>query len=134
MKIEEIDRVVTSLSDRRKFLKRVDATGLGVAAAGMIGSSFMDKSYASTAITDRDQVITPTPAITNPDCAPVPSRALKPAVAQATFLTQYLEVQSRHPAVRSSSPARAGIELATYPSPSSDEPLQCFRRPQVDPR
>jgi hypothetical protein len=49
-----------------------------MAAAGMIGSSFMGKSYASTAITDTDQVITPT-AITNPDCAQVPSRALKPA-------------------------------------------------------
>lgn len=41
-----------------------------MAAAGMIGSSFMGKSYASTAITDTDQVITPTPAITNPDCRP----------------------------------------------------------------
>jgi hypothetical protein len=79
MKIEEIERVVTSPSDRRKFLKGVDTTGLGMAAAGMIGSSFMGKSCASTAITDTDQVLTPSPAITNPDCAPIPSRALKPA-------------------------------------------------------
>lgn len=54
MKIEEIERVVTSPSDRRKFLKRVGATGLGVAAAGMLGTSFVGKSYASTAITDTD--------------------------------------------------------------------------------
>lgn len=54
MKTDVLDRIVNSPSDRRKFMKRVGATGLGVAAASMMGSSFLGKAYASTAITDTD--------------------------------------------------------------------------------
>jgi hypothetical protein len=54
MKTDVIERIVNSPSDRRKFLKRVGATGLGVAAATAIGSSFLGKAYASSAITDAD--------------------------------------------------------------------------------
>ncbi len=46
MKTEVLERIVNSPSDRRKFLKRVGATGLGVAATTMIGSSFVGKTYA----------------------------------------------------------------------------------------
>lgn len=54
MKTEVIEKIVNSSSDRRKFLKRVGATGIGVAAASVMGSSFLGKAYASTAITDAD--------------------------------------------------------------------------------
>ncbi|MFY9790620.1 MAG: ferritin-like domain-containing protein [Candidatus Sulfotelmatobacter sp.] len=55
MKTEVIERIVNSPSDRRKFLKRVGVTGVGVAAATMVGSSFLGKAaYASTTITDAD--------------------------------------------------------------------------------
>lgn len=58
MKTEVIERIVNSPSDRRKFMKRVGVTGLGVAAASMIGGSSIvgkvGKAYASTAITDTD--------------------------------------------------------------------------------
>jgi hypothetical protein len=55
MKTELVDRLVSSSTDRRKFLKRVGATGVGVAAATMMGSSFLGKAaYASTALTDTD--------------------------------------------------------------------------------
>ena len=55
MKTEVIERIVTSASDRRKCLNRVGATGIGVAAASMAGSSFLGKAaYASTTITDAD--------------------------------------------------------------------------------
>ncbi len=54
MKTEVIERIVNSPSDRRNFLKRVGATGIGVAAASMMGSSFVGKAYASTTITDTD--------------------------------------------------------------------------------
>jgi hypothetical protein len=54
MKIDVIERIVTSPSDRRRFLKRVGATGIGVAAASVIGSSLVGKAYAATAITDAD--------------------------------------------------------------------------------
>jgi hypothetical protein len=54
MKTEVIDKIVNSPSDRRKFMKRVGVTGLGVAAASMMGSSFLGKAYASTAINDTD--------------------------------------------------------------------------------
>lgn len=54
MKTEVIERIVNSPSDRRKFLKRVGMTGVGVAAASMMGGSFLGKVYASTAITDTD--------------------------------------------------------------------------------
>lgn len=54
MNTEVLERIVNSSSDRRKFMKRVGATGLGVAAATMMGSSFLGKAYASTAITDTD--------------------------------------------------------------------------------
>ena len=54
MKKEVLDQIVNSPSDRRKFMKRVGATGLGVAAASMMGSSFIGKAYASAKITDTD--------------------------------------------------------------------------------
>lgn len=54
MKNEILERIVNNPSDRRKFLKRVGATGLGIAAAGMMGSSFLGKAYAASTITDAD--------------------------------------------------------------------------------
>jgi Ferritin-like domain len=55
MNTEVIERIVNSPSDRRKFLKRVGATGIGVAAATMVGGSILSKAaYASSAITDAD--------------------------------------------------------------------------------
>lgn len=55
MKTETIERIVNNPSDRRKFMKRVGTAGLGVAAASMMGSSFLSgKVYASSAITDVD--------------------------------------------------------------------------------
>jgi hypothetical protein len=54
MKTEVLERIVNSPSDRRKFLKRVGTTGIGVAAASMMGSSFLGKAYASTTVTDTD--------------------------------------------------------------------------------
>src|SRR6202789_3790245 len=54
MKTEVLENIVNSSSDRRKFMKRVGATGLGVAAATMMGSSFLGKAYASTTINDAD--------------------------------------------------------------------------------
>jgi hypothetical protein len=54
VKTEVIERIVNSPSDRRKFLKRVGATGIGVAAATMMGGSFVGKAYGSTKITDAD--------------------------------------------------------------------------------
>jgi hypothetical protein len=55
MKTDVIERIVNGASDRRKFLKRVGATGLGVAAATMVGGSFLGKvASASTTITDAD--------------------------------------------------------------------------------
>src|ERR1700733_6515310 len=53
MKTEVIERIVNSPSDRRKFIKRVGATGIGVAAATMMGGSFI-KAEATNAITDTD--------------------------------------------------------------------------------
>jgi hypothetical protein len=54
MKTEVLDRIVNSASDRRRFMKRVGATSLGVAAASLMGTSFLGKAYASTTITDTD--------------------------------------------------------------------------------
>src|ERR1700691_3424027 len=55
MKTEVLERIVNSASDRRKFLKRAGATGLGVAAATMVGGSFLSKAAsASTTINDAD--------------------------------------------------------------------------------
>lgn len=54
MKTEVLESIVNSSSDRRKFMKRVGATGLGVAATTMMGSGFLGKVYASTTITDTD--------------------------------------------------------------------------------
>ncbi len=54
MKTEVLERIVKNSSDRRNFMKRVGVTGLGVAAASMMGSSFLGKAYASTAVTDTD--------------------------------------------------------------------------------
>jgi Ferritin-like domain len=54
MTSEILERIVNNPSDRRKFMKRVGATGLGVAAATMMGSAFLGKAYAATTITDTD--------------------------------------------------------------------------------
>jgi hypothetical protein len=55
MKMEVIESIVNSPSDRRKFLKRVGGTGLGVAAATMVGSSLLGKAaYAASTVTDAD--------------------------------------------------------------------------------
>jgi hypothetical protein len=54
MKTEVIERIVNSPSDRRKFMKRVGMTGIGVAAASVMSSSFLGKAYASTTINDPD--------------------------------------------------------------------------------
>src|ERR1700677_2420888 len=54
MKTEVIERIVNSPSDRRKFMKRVGMTGIGVAAASVMSSSFLGKAYASTTINDAD--------------------------------------------------------------------------------
>ena len=61
MKSELLERIINSPGDRRKFLKRVSATGVGVAAASMMGTSFLGKAYAqttsattATTITDAD--------------------------------------------------------------------------------
>lgn len=54
MKTEVLEQIVNSPSDRRKFMKRVGATGLGVAAASMLGGSLLGKAYAATTITDTD--------------------------------------------------------------------------------
>jgi Ferritin-like domain len=53
MKTELLERIVNSPSDRRKFMKRVGATGIGVAAAIMLGGS-LGKIEAATTITDAD--------------------------------------------------------------------------------
>jgi hypothetical protein len=53
MNTEVIERIVNNPSDRRKFIKRVGATGLGVAAATMVGGS-LSHIQAATAITDTD--------------------------------------------------------------------------------
>ncbi|MFZ0940779.1 MAG: ferritin-like domain-containing protein [Candidatus Sulfotelmatobacter sp.] len=54
MKTEVIERIVDSPSDRRKFLKQVGATGMGVAAATVIGSSLVGTARAASTITDAD--------------------------------------------------------------------------------
>ncbi|MGA6981018.1 MAG: ferritin-like domain-containing protein [Candidatus Sulfotelmatobacter sp.] len=54
MKKEVIERIVNSPSDRRKFMKRVGMTGIGVAAASMVGNSFLGKAYAASTINDAD--------------------------------------------------------------------------------
>jgi ferritin-like protein len=54
MKKEVIEQIVNNPSDRRKFMKRVGMTGIGVAAASMVGSSFVGKAYAATTINDAD--------------------------------------------------------------------------------
>jgi len=54
MKKDLLERIVNDPTDRRKFMKRIGATGIGVAAATMVGGSFLDKVEASSAITDAD--------------------------------------------------------------------------------
>ena len=54
MKTEVLETIVNSSSDRRKFMKRVGATGLGAAAATLTGSSFLGQAYGSATITDTD--------------------------------------------------------------------------------
>jgi len=46
MKTEILEGIVNNPSDRRKFLKRVGATGLGMAAATMMGGSFAEDAHA----------------------------------------------------------------------------------------
>ena len=54
MKTEVLEQIVNSPSDRRRFIKRVGVTGLGVAAATMVGGSFLGEVHAATTITDAD--------------------------------------------------------------------------------
>lgn len=54
MKTEIIEALVNNPSDRRKFLQRVGATGLGLAAATVMGGSFVTDANAATTITDAD--------------------------------------------------------------------------------
>src|ERR1700683_2832400 len=57
MKNELLESIEASSPAPGQFMKRVGATGLGVAAATMMGSSFLGKAgkaYAATAITDTD--------------------------------------------------------------------------------
>lgn len=53
MKTEVLERIVNNAADRRKFIKQVGVTGLGVAAATMMGGSFIE-AKAAAAITDTD--------------------------------------------------------------------------------
>ncbi|HXM20867.1 MAG TPA: ferritin-like domain-containing protein [Terriglobales bacterium] len=53
MKTEFVTRLVNNPTDRRKFIKRMGATGIGVAAATMLGGS-LGKLEAATTITDAD--------------------------------------------------------------------------------
>jgi Ferritin-like domain len=55
LKTEVLEQIVNSPSDRRKFMKRVGVTGLGVAAASIIpGSSLLGEAYAASTVTDTD--------------------------------------------------------------------------------
>jgi|SRR5450755_37366 len=55
MNTEVIERIVNNPSDRRKFLKRVGATGIGMAAATMVGGNILSKAaYAASTVTDVD--------------------------------------------------------------------------------
>ena len=54
MKTEILEGIVNSPSDRRNFLKRASVTGLGVAAATMMGAGFESRAHASSMITDGD--------------------------------------------------------------------------------
>jgi hypothetical protein len=52
---EAVERLVNSPSDRRRFMKQVGVTTIGVAAATTLGGSLLGKvAKASTAITDTD--------------------------------------------------------------------------------
>jgi hypothetical protein len=53
MNKELLESIVNDPTDRRKFMKRVGATGIGVAAATMVGGSFGKLEAAST-ISDAD--------------------------------------------------------------------------------
>jgi hypothetical protein len=53
MKKDLVDRLISGPTDRRRFMKRVGATGIGVAAATMLGGSLGTIQAAST-ITDAD--------------------------------------------------------------------------------
>jgi hypothetical protein len=53
MKKDLVDRLISSPTDRRRFMKRVGATGIGVAAATMLGGS-LGKIQAASTITDAD--------------------------------------------------------------------------------
>src|SRR6202451_2726538 len=53
IKTQVIERIVNNPPDRRKFIKRVGTTGLGVAGVSMLGGS-LSKVQAASAITDAD--------------------------------------------------------------------------------
>jgi hypothetical protein len=57
MKDEVIDRIISSPTDRRKFIQRVGATGIGVAAASMLGGS-LAMAQSSDSTTDSSSGIT----------------------------------------------------------------------------
>lgn len=55
MKEEFVDQLISNSTDRRKFLKRVGATGIVMAAATVVGGSVLSKAaYAATTVTDAD--------------------------------------------------------------------------------
>jgi hypothetical protein len=54
MKTELLEGIVNNPTDRRNFLKRAGVTGLGVAAATMMGAGFEERAHASSMITDTD--------------------------------------------------------------------------------
>ena len=54
MKTEILEGIVNNPSDRRNFLKRAGVTGLGVAAATMMGAGFEERAFASSTVTDAD--------------------------------------------------------------------------------
>ena len=54
MKEELVDRIISNPTDRRKFFKRVGATGIGIAAASMLGGSLGIVEAATSSITDVD--------------------------------------------------------------------------------
>jgi hypothetical protein len=55
---EVVERILSSsASDRRKFIKRVGATGIGVAAATMMGGSLTNLKAAGLKPTNDDQIL-----------------------------------------------------------------------------
>jgi hypothetical protein len=54
---EVVERLISSPSDRRKFMKRVGMTGIGVAAAGMMGGSLTKLHAAAVQPINDDQIL-----------------------------------------------------------------------------